>query len=140
MTRRFCLHCGFGFRKGSDYKQVFSKNEVLLGRLHIGCVTNFLTSEFFGKDENQETTITVPPNSINTPPPDSMVMLLPAGIVNVNPEGITTRLLFWTEMFAGIVTLAESKHDSVTSMFPELGMIQGAAKNFWMRLLFCSAT
>ncbi len=41
MNSRFCLHCRYGFRKGSDYKQVFSKNEVLLGRLHIGCVTNF---------------------------------------------------------------------------------------------------
>jgi len=49
MNPRFCLHCRYGFRKGSDYKQVFSKNEVLLGSLHIGCVTNFLNSEFFGK-------------------------------------------------------------------------------------------
>ena len=60
MNPRFCLHCRYGFRKGSDYKQVFSKNEVLLGRLHIGCVTNFLNSElFFGKDEKMEFLITL---------------------------------------------------------------------------------
>ena len=37
MTCRFCLYCGYGFRKGNDYKQVFSKNDVFLGRIHLEC-------------------------------------------------------------------------------------------------------
>jgi len=28
LNLRFCLYCRFGFRKGEDYKQVYSKSDV----------------------------------------------------------------------------------------------------------------
>ena len=42
MNPRFCLYCRYGFRKGEDYKKVFSKSDVLQGYVHIRCVENFL--------------------------------------------------------------------------------------------------
>ena len=65
---------------------------------------NFLDYElFFGK--NYEIIFRLPVDFINTPLPDSTVILLPEGIVNVTPEGIVNKELFETNTFAGLVAL-----------------------------------